>query len=52
MKVAPILSYFIYNGFEKDLDAAMIYERLMDSTYTSGMHSYALTVLHYCMIGQ
>ena len=24
MNIAPILSYFIYDGFEKDLDEAMV----------------------------
>ena len=52
MKVAPILSYFIYNGFEKDLDAAMIYERLMDSPETSDMHSHAMTFMRSFTIRQ
>ena len=37
-KISPILLYLIYNGLEKDLDAAMVYERLMGSTETSDMH--------------
>ena len=31
-KIAPIPSYFIYDGFEKDLYAAIFYDRLMGST--------------------
>ena len=49
-KIAPIPSYFIYDGFEKDLDEAMVYKRLMDSTETSGMYSHVLTFLRLCMI--
>ena len=35
MMIAPIPQYLICDGFEKYLDAAMLYERLMDSTETS-----------------
>ena len=31
-KIAPIQSYLIYDGFEKDLDTAMVYKRLIEST--------------------
>ena len=34
MKISLILSYLIYDGFEKDIDAAMVQERLMDSIET------------------
>ena len=46
MKIASIPSYLIYDGFDKDLDSAMVYERLMDSTEKSYMHSHSLTFLH------
>ena len=52
MKIAPIPSYFIYDGFEKDLDSAMVYEKLIDTKKTSYMHSNALNFLRSCMIGQ
>ena len=52
MKIALILPYFIYDGFEKDLDASMVYERLMDITETSYMHSHALSSLRSFMIGK
>ena len=52
IKIAPISSYFIYDGFETDLDTAMFYERLMDSTETSYMHSHALTFFRSCVIGK
>ena len=32
MKMAPILEYFIYDGFEEYLDVAIVYQRLMDIT--------------------
>ena len=46
MKISPTPSYFIYDGFEKYLDAAMVYKRLMESTETSDMHSREITFLH------
>ena len=52
MEIAPILEYLIYDGFEKYLDAAMVYERLMYITGTSVMHLHALTFLCSCMIVQ
>ena len=45
MKIAPIPSYFIYDGFEKYLDAAMVYKRLMDGKQKSDMQSHALNFL-------
>ena len=52
MKIAPIPSYFIYDGFEKDLYAAIVYKRLMYSAESSHMRSHALEFLRSCMIGQ
>ena len=46
IKMSTIPSYLIYDGFEKDLNAAMVYERIMDITETSDMHSHMLTFLH------
>ena len=31
IRIAPIPAYTVYNGFECDLNAAMVYERLVDS---------------------
>ena len=52
MKISPIPSYLIYDGFENYLDTAMVYERLMNSTEISYMHSHALNFFLSCMIGQ
>ena len=52
MKIDPILPYFIYDGSENDLYAAMLYKRIMDSTETSDMHYHALIFLPSFVIGQ
>ena len=52
MNMATIPSYFIYDGFDKDLDASMVYKRLMNSTETSNTHSHALTCMCSCIIGK
>ena len=51
MKIAPCPAYFLYDGFNTDLDAAMVYERLMDCQHPSPMLTHALTFLRSCMIG-
>ena len=51
MKIAPIPAYLVWDGFDKDLDAAMIYERLMDCQHESPMKTHALLFLRSCMIG-
>ena len=50
MKISPILPYWIYDGFEKYLDAAMVYESLMDSLETSYMHFHGLNFKHSWII--
>ena len=43
MQMAPIPPYLVYDGFEKDLDTALVLERILNfSTKTSNM----LTHLH------
>ena len=39
MQLAPILPYYVYDGFEKDLDAACVLERIMtvDPTETESL---------------
>ena len=39
MKLAPIPPYYVYDGFEKDLDAACVLERIMtvDPTETESL---------------
>ena len=50
MCMAPIPVYMLYDGFERDLDAVMVNEWLMDSSDSSTMHVHALTFLCSCMI--
>ena len=52
MRIAPIPEYMMYNGFERNLNADKVYERLMDSSESSTIISHALTFLHYCLIGK
>ena len=53
MKIAPIPPYLVYDGFEQDLDATMVYERVMDCQHDSPMRTNVLELfLHTCMIGQ
>ena len=42
----------MYDVFEKDLDAAMVCYRLMDSTETSYIHYHDLTFLRSFIIGK
>ena len=51
MKIAPILAYFVKDGFNQDQDSAQVYERLMDLHEDSTMKEYALDFLRTCMIG-
>ena len=45
-QMAPIPPYLVYDGFEKDLDTALVLERILNfSTETSNM----LTHLHKCL---
>ena len=52
MKIAPIPAYLVWNGFDKDLDAAMVYERLMDCQHDSEMRTHAVTFLQSCIVGR
>ena len=51
MKIAPIPAYFMWDGLNQDLDAAQVYERLMDSQDNSTMKGHALAFFRTCMIG-
>lgn len=51
IKIAPVPAYLVYDGFEQDLDAAMVYERLMDCQHDSPTRTHALKFLRSCMIG-
>ena len=45
MKISPIPAYLVYDGFKKDLDADMVYGRLLDSTEVSDIYSHVLKFL-------
>ena len=51
MCIAPIPAYLVWDGFEQDLDASMVYERLLDCQHDSPMRTHALAFLRSCMIG-
>jgi len=42
MRIAPIPAYLVFDGFETDLDASMVYERLMDIHDKTPMIEHAL----------
>ena len=52
MQLAPIPTYLVYDGFEEDLDAAIIYERLRACQHPSEMLNHAIAFLRSCMIGK
>ena len=45
MKIYLISLYLIYDGFDKYLDAAMVYERVLDSTEVLDTYSRELTFI-------
>ena len=51
MLVAPCPPYFMYDGFDKDLNAVMVYERLRECQHPSPMLDHALAFLRSVMIG-
>ena len=51
MNIAPIPSYFIYDGFEQELNAADIYERLLQSAHPSEMLTHAASFLRSVLVG-
>jgi len=51
MKIAPIPAYFVWDGFNQDLESAQVYERIMDSHEDSTMKGHTLDFLRTCMIG-
>ena len=51
LRIIPIPAYLVWNGLNKDLDAAMVYERLIDCQHDSHMRTHALAILKTCMIG-
>jgi len=51
MCIAPIPAYLVFDGFETDLDASMVYERLMDIHDKTLMIEHALEFIKACMVG-
>ena len=50
MQMAPIPPHFVYDGFENDLDAALILERIMGiSSTTSNMFTHLQYVFGACL---
>ena len=52
MKIAPIPTYLVYDGFENDLDAVIVYERLRACQHPSDMLDHAIAFLRSCLIGK
>ena len=51
MNIAPIPAYLVYDGFEKELNAGEIYERILQSTHTSDMLKHASAFLRSVLVG-
>ena len=51
MQVVPIPAYFVLDGLEDDLEAAVVYERLLQSTHVSLMRTHALAFLRAVLVG-
>ena len=52
LKIAPIPAYFVYDGFDGDLNAADVYERIMDSAATDAMMAHARGFLRSALVGR
>ena len=49
MHIAPIPPYFVYDGFEQDLDAALVLERVMSvNPSINNMFTHILFLISYC----
>lgn len=51
LRIAPIPAYFVLDGFEHSLDAAMVYERLLACTHESDMLTHARSFLRTALVG-
>ena len=49
--IAPLPAYFIYDGFEQDLDAALVYERLLEADDAAPMIKNAQQLLRAALVG-
>ena len=50
MSIATILAYMVYNGFNQDINAALVYEKIWYIQNYSPMRDHALVFLHSCMV--
>ncbi len=48
--LCPVPAYWVYDGFTKDLPAALVYERVLDCQHDSPMRSDALKFLRACLV--
>ena len=52
MRLAPIPAYLVYDGFDADLEAALVYERLRTSAHTGdAWHDNALSLCRSSLVG-
>ena len=51
LKIAPIPTYFVYDGFEGELNAADVYERVLDSAETNAMMDHVQSFLRSALVG-
>ena len=51
ISIAPIPTYIVYNGFDQEISAALVYKRLRDIQHDSLMQYHALALLRSCMVG-
>ena len=52
IRICPLPVYLVYDRFDQDLDATMVYERVMEFQHDSFMRTNALAFLRTCMVGQ
>jgi len=51
MRIAPIPAHLVFDGFDTDLDASIVYERLMDIHDRTHMVEHAYEFIKACMVG-
>ena len=51
MKMVPIPAYLVLDGLEDDIEAAVVYERLLLSSHDSTMKTHALAFLRAVLVG-
>ena len=51
LQIAPLPAYFVLDGFERSLDAALVYERLLACSHESDMLLHARSFLRTALVG-